>query len=131
MILRNMTVMKGTIMQKVYCVNTYMLTKVWYTAQVIKMNPKKMEEIMKACMNFIYAGENERPVRALNFRPVKFGGLGLVEVSMKARALLLKNMLKKSDNNEDIPKKYRYDHNMDRYLDLFDKESKRRVGKKV
>ena len=92
MTLREMTGMKGTILQKVYCVNTYMLTKLWYTAQVIKMNPKKMEEIMKACMNFIYAGENERPVRALNFRPIKFGGLGLVEVSMKARALLLKTI---------------------------------------
>ena len=71
MTLRNMNGMKGTIMQKVYCVNTYLLTKLWYTSQVIKINNKKMDEIMKSCMNFIYAGENERPVRALNFRPTK------------------------------------------------------------
>ena len=124
MTLREMTGMKGTILQKVYCVNTYMLTKLWYTAQVIKMNPKKMEEIMKACMNFIYAGENERPVRALNYRPTKVGGLGLVEVSMKARALLMKNMIKQCGNRGDIQNKYGHDHRMDKYLNLFDKESR-------
>ena len=55
MTLRNLNGVKGTIMQKVYCVNTYLLTKVWYTAQVITMNSKKMEETMKSCMNFIHA----------------------------------------------------------------------------
>ena len=86
------------------------------------MNPKKLEEIIKACLNFIYTGENERLLRALNFRHLKFGGLGLVELSMKAIALLLKNMLKKSDNNEDIQKKYGYDKKMDNHLNLFDRE---------
>ena len=124
MTLRNLNGVKRTIMQKVYCVNTYLLTKVWYTAQVFKMNNKKMEEIMKSCMNFIYAGENERPVRALNYRPVKYGGLGLVEVSIKAKSLLLRNMFKQVENKEEIRQTYGYDNKMEKYINLFDKESK-------
>ncbi len=45
-------------------------------------------------MDFIYNGENERPVRAINFRPKKLGGLGLTHPVIKARALLVKNMYK-------------------------------------
>ena len=57
-------------------------------------------------MNFIYAGENERPVRAWNFRPTKFGGLGLVEASVKARALLLRNLIKMSESKDDARQMY-------------------------
>ena len=50
--------LKGTLKQKVYCVNTYMFSKLWYTAQVVKMDKKKVDSMIKASMNFIYAGEN-------------------------------------------------------------------------
>ena len=50
-----------------------MFTKLWYTSQVVKMDKRKMDEMMKAAMNFIYAGENERPIRPLNFRPKQVG----------------------------------------------------------
>ena len=45
-------------------------------------------------MDFIYSGENERPVKAINFRPKQLGGLGLTHPVIKARALLVKNMYK-------------------------------------
>jgi hypothetical protein len=43
-------------------------------------------------LDFIYSGENERPVRAINFRIKKQGGLGLINPIWKA--LMVKNMIR-------------------------------------
>merc|ERR1711936_1043737 len=37
-------------------------------------------------------GENERPIRPLNFRNKLFGGLGLIHPKIKAKAFLIKNI---------------------------------------
>ena len=50
--------------------------------------------MLARALAFIYGGENERPVRALNFRGKDEGGLGLTCPIMKAKALLVKNMIK-------------------------------------
>ena len=54
--------------------------------------------MLKRAFDFIYAGENERPVRALNFRDKSLGGLGLINPLIKAKALLMKNMIKEFKN---------------------------------
>ena len=86
--------MRGTVFQKVYVVNTFLFTKLWYVSQVVKMGKKTMEKILGRAMAFIYGGENERPVRALNFRDKDQGGLGLICPILKAKAFLVKNMMK-------------------------------------
>merc|ERR1719481_1093602 len=58
------------------------------------MNEKRIAHLLKSALNFIYAGENERPVRVLNFRDKARGGLGLIEPEIKAKALLGRNMYK-------------------------------------
>ena len=60
---------RGTILQKVYFVNTYLFSKLWYVAQCFMIEKKIITNILKIALNFIYAGENERPVRVMNFRP--------------------------------------------------------------
>ena len=82
----------GTIFQKVYFVNTYLFSKIWYLAQCFKLDNKMLDKILSKALDFIYAGENERPVRALNFRPKDQGGLGLIHPKIKAKAFLIKNM---------------------------------------
>ena len=77
--LRSSSGMRGTLFQKVYYINTYMFSKLWYVAQVVKLNDKKLNEMLKAAMKFLYSGENERPVRSLNFRSTDRGGLGLID----------------------------------------------------
>ena len=71
-------VVRGTILQKVYYVNTYLLSKLWYTSQAFKLDEKIINKMLSKALDFIYSGENERPVRALNFRPTELGGLGLI-----------------------------------------------------
>ena len=51
-----------------------------------------LDKILAKALDFIYAGENERPVRSLNFRPTELGGLGLTHPKIKAKAFLIKNM---------------------------------------
>ena len=82
----------GTIFQKAYYVNTYLFSKIWYSAQCFKLDNKMLDKILAKALDFIYAGENERPVRALNFRSKEWGGLGLIHPKIKAKAFLIKNM---------------------------------------
>ena len=91
---------RGTVLQKVHFVNTYLFPKVWYISQVFMLDSKiftgisKEKGILTKALNFIWAGQNERPVRALNFRTRDKGGLGLIEPVTKAKAFLVKNMMK-------------------------------------
>ena len=45
-------------------------------------------------LKFIYTGENERPVRALNSRRKEFDGLELINPMVKSKALQIKRMNK-------------------------------------
>ena len=92
---------KGTIFQKVYFVNTYLFSKIWFLAQCFKLDRKVLENILSKALNFIYAGENERPVRPLNYRESHMGGLGLLNPIIKARALLIKNMFREFNELKD------------------------------
>ena len=56
----------------------------------LKNGGKNIEKALSKVMSFIYDGENERPVRPLNFRDTKRGGLGLIEPMIKSKALFLK-----------------------------------------
>ena len=49
----------------------------------------------KVTLNLIYSGENERPVRVLNFRSKDTGGLGMIDPKTKANALLVNTGFKK------------------------------------
>ena len=82
----------GTIFQKVYYVNTYLFSKIWYLAQCFKLEEKMLDKILVKALQFIYAGENERPVRCINFRHKELGGLGLIHPKLKSKAFMIKNM---------------------------------------
>ena len=86
--------MGGTPLQKAAYANTYIFSKLWYVAQTIKLDQNIMKKITQKVLNFIWAGQNERPVRALNFRAKYLGGLGLMCPYTKSKALLIKNMFK-------------------------------------
>ena len=85
---------KGTILQKVYFVNTYLFSKLWFTAQCFKLDLKMLNNILSKALSFVFSGENEKPVRPLIFRDRNLGGLGLINPIVKSKALLVKNMYK-------------------------------------
>ena len=49
---------KGTIFQKVYFVNTYLFSKLWYISQCFKLDDKILDKMLGKAFEFIYAGEN-------------------------------------------------------------------------
>ena len=83
---------RGTIFQKAYYVNTYLFSKLWFTAQFCKLDQKMLKKILSKALAFIYSGENERPVNSVNFRSTMEGGLGLFHPIIKAKALMVRNM---------------------------------------
>ena len=85
---------RGTIFQKAYYVNTYLFSKLWFTAQFCKLDEKMLKKVTSKALAFVYSGENERPVNSVNFRSTAQGGLGLFHPAIKAKSLLLKNMYK-------------------------------------
>ena len=95
---------RGTLFQKAFYINTIVLSKVWYVAQTIRLTDECLDVIDKRCWEFLHHGQNEKPVKALNYRQTSEGGLGLVSAKTKAKALLVKNVLK---NN--LPYSFGYD----------------------
>ena len=83
---------RGTIFQEAYYVNTYIFSQIWFPAQFIRLDEKILKKILSKAIDFIYAGENEKPIRPLNFRNTSNGGLGLINPFVKSKALLVKNM---------------------------------------
>ena len=114
---------RGTIMQKVYYVNTYLFSKLWYTSQVFMLEEKILNKLLSKALDFIYSGENERPVRAINFRPKELGGLRLINPIWKARAFIVKGMFKEAErkgvnirDHKEIRQIYGYTEDMEKVV---------------
>ena len=107
---------RGTIFQKVSIVNTYLFSKIWYLSQAFQMNHKDLEKVTSRALNFIYAGENERPIRPLNFRKKGQGGVGLIHPRIKSEAFLIKGLGKSRIGQgnliKEVPKEIRKDFEM-------------------
>ena len=85
---------RGTLLQKVYFLNTYIFSKLTYLAQVFILDEEVIKNIMKRCHNLLYRGEFERPVATVNFRSKEFLGLGLVHLPTKCKSLIMRTMYK-------------------------------------
>ena len=85
---------RGTLIQKVYFANIFILSKLNYLAQVFTLDKKILTSINKKILRFLYKGFNERPVQSLNYRLGSMNGLGLVHSVIKAKSLLVKSMIR-------------------------------------
>ena len=82
-----------TLRQRVEVVHTFLTSLVWYKAQVLPI-PKGIAKEMDSIINkFVWTGSIESIPLSLCKQERKKGGLSLVDVRMKGRALLIKNTL--------------------------------------
>ena len=88
------TGIRGTLLQKVYFLNTYIFSKLTYLAQVFILDEEIIKNISRKAHNLLYRGELERPVAAVNFRPKELLGLGLVHLPTKCKSLIMHTMFK-------------------------------------
>lgn len=80
-----------TIRQRIFVAHTFILSLVWYKAQVLPLPPRQMEEIRAQVGSFLWKGWLHRVhIDALKL-PLEKGGMNLTDISVKADALLLRN----------------------------------------
>lgn len=85
---------KLNIYQKSWILNQIILSKLWYIAQVFPPNNSNIAEIRTICRNFIFKGVGLYKVKFDQlYLDVDQGGLSLVDVESKCKALFVKNIL--------------------------------------
>jgi Reverse transcriptase (RNA-dependent DNA polymerase) len=95
---RNNSIRNLNLIQKVWATNTFILSKLWYVSQVIPPGNQQIAQLKRAIGNFLWAGHLYRIDRRQLWLTRKEGGLSLISIEYKMKALFLKNvMLKKID----------------------------------
>ncbi|KAI8478588.1 hypothetical protein Bbelb_436860 [Branchiostoma belcheri] len=80
-----------TLFGKVLVVNSIATATLWYIAPVYPLPPSVKVKIEKEIHHFLWDGKTEVVARRTLLLPKEKGGLGLVSVPLKAKALLLKD----------------------------------------
>lgn len=82
------------IIQKTWILNSIILSKLWYLAQIYPPSNSNIAEIRTLCRNFIFKGIGLYRVRFDQlYLDVDKGGLSLIDVECKAKSLFIKNVL--------------------------------------
>lgn len=82
------------VLQRVWVLKSYSLSKLWYTAQIIPPPKKWAEEVRKAVYKFIWGGFCFKTSFQECCRPVNKGGLGMIDPGRKCNALFCGRWLK-------------------------------------
>jgi hypothetical protein len=94
---RNNSIRNLNLIQKVWATNTFILSKLWYVSQVIPPGNQQIAQLKRVIGNFLWAGHLYRIDRRQLWLTRKEGGLSLISIEYKMKALFLKNvMLKKN-----------------------------------
>lgn len=90
---------KMNILQRVWFVNSFVLSKLWYTAQIFPPKNVHLAKIKSALGMFIWHNNMFKLDRRQLFLPFEKGGLGLHDPEAKCKALFLKNILRDQDHD--------------------------------
>lgn len=85
--------------QKVTILNTFILSKLWYVAQIFPPENKHICTLRSICGKFIWKGLFYKVERKELYLPVLEGGLSLIDVEAKCKALFVKNILFSRSND--------------------------------
>ena len=77
---------------RVQYVKTYLLSKIWYLAEVLPRPTRHIQQLTTTCTWFIWRGSTFRVPTTTLRRPKDQGGWALPDVALKCRALLLGRM---------------------------------------
>jgi Reverse transcriptase (RNA-dependent DNA polymerase) len=91
------------IIQKIWFANTFVLSKMWYLSQIIPPENLILAKLRKTIGKFIWNGLLYKINRCQLFMSPKKGGLSLIDIEMKAKALFIKNILYKVEDDTVVP----------------------------
>ena len=72
-------------------INTLALSGLWYTGSVVPLPAWAEKKINQAIFDFLWSGKNEQIKGEVCYLPYELGGLKVVNVALKCRALLAKS----------------------------------------
>lgn len=105
------------LLQKVWIVNTFILSKIWYLAQVFPPNKNHLAQINASCWMFLWNRQIFKVSRNQMYLDVSKGGLSLIDPVLKCQALFVKNVLF-SNNDPDPIDHFMMAQNQNNFLTL-------------
>ena len=79
-------------------INTYCLSTVWFKSHSVDLRVMDISKISKAVKSWLYADMLFKPEEMIMERPIKYGGLGILNVKYKAMAGLIRTFLETACN---------------------------------
>ena len=79
-------------------INTYCLSTVWFKTHSVDLRVMDITKINKAIKSWLYADMLFKPEEMVMVRPIKYGGLGILDVKYKAMAGLIRSFLETACN---------------------------------
>ena len=74
-------------------INTLALSGLWYTGSVVPLPAWPKKKINRIIFDFLWSGKNEQIKREVCYLPYELGGLKVVIVALKCKALLAKSVV--------------------------------------
>lgn len=90
---------KINLIERCIVLNTYILSKLWYIAQVLPPTNAHIAQIKTACGKFVWNSYIFKVKRNQLYRDYSKGGICLVDPEAKTKALFLKNIFYNIDTN--------------------------------
>ena len=74
-------------------INTLALSGLWYTGSVVPLPAWAEKKINQIIFDFLWSGKNEQIKREVCYLPYELGGLNVVSVALKCKALLARGVV--------------------------------------
>ena len=84
--------------QRAFSANCYALSKVWFKCSVVNLRVQDNNVITSQIKSLLYQDLLIKPSELVLYRGTEVGGLGLMNVSMRSLALLIRSFLETSIN---------------------------------
>lgn len=93
---------KLNLLQKIWHINTFFLSKIWYAASILPMPAKFSQQVEKSVGFYIWSGHVYRISRSQLRNKKGKGGQNLVDVAIKAQSLLIRRILLSMEGSGDV-----------------------------
>ena len=81
-----------------WSLNCYALSKIWHRCHTIDLRVLDVSKITSKVKSWLFQDQLEKPEEFVLYRPIFIGGLGLQNVKLRSKALLIRNFLETAVN---------------------------------
>ena len=92
--------------QRGWSINQYCMSKIFFRTHSIELRQLDITKITSNVKTWLYADQLLKPEEIVMYRPITYGGLGVINVKLKATAGLIKSFLETVGNENFIPSLY-------------------------